>query len=91
MAVQWERLGYEELVARYVLLVLAAEDGNLDSSKEARQMEDRLGLTPMSLLRLRWEVVEAPTDADESRSAGTGAPSRGDPRLRLVRDNDRAG
>jgi hypothetical protein len=25
---------------------------------EARQMEDRLGLSPMAMLRLRWEIQE---------------------------------
>jgi hypothetical protein len=26
--------------------------------KEARQLGDRLGLTPLALLRLRWEITE---------------------------------
>lgn len=25
---------------------------------EARQLEDRLGLTPMAMLRLRWEISD---------------------------------
>lgn len=29
---------------------------------ECRQLEDRLGLTPMSLLRLRWEISEVEAD-----------------------------
>lgn len=73
-AVAWERLGYTRVVARYVGCLVAAErdlddieDPKLYASMlanqakllpEVRQLEDRLGLTPMAMLRLRWEVVE---------------------------------
>jgi hypothetical protein len=59
MAVAWERLGWEEQVARYVRVLLVAEQPNLSmpALAEARQMEDRLGLNPLALVRLRWEVV----------------------------------
>jgi hypothetical protein len=44
-------------------------------------MEDRLGLTPMSMLRLRWEI--APDELAEARDAP--APSTKErPRLRAV-------
>lgn len=59
-AVAWERLGWTREVAQYVRWKVKAELGDLDSSKEARQLADRLGLTPLAMLRLRWEV-----DADE--------------------------
>jgi len=59
-ATAWERLGWTREVAQYVRWKVKAELGDLDSSKEARQLADRLGLTPLAMLRLRWEV-----DADE--------------------------
>lgn len=61
-AVQWERLGWLRDVAQYVRHKVLAELGDLDSAKEARQWSDRLGLSPMAMLRLRWEIV-----ADEVR------------------------
>lgn len=56
-AVQWQRLRWTREVAQYVRWKVAAELGDLDASKEARQLADRLGLTPLAMLRLRWEVV----------------------------------
>jgi hypothetical protein len=57
-AVAWEELEWSRFVARYVLIVLAAESGESKAWPEARQMEDRLGLTPMAMLRLRWQIGE---------------------------------
>lgn len=59
-AVAWESSGWTRAVARYTRLVLEAEKPGAPSSllAEVRQMEDRLGLTPMALLRLRWEIVD---------------------------------
>lgn len=59
-AVAWERLGWTRTVARYVRLAAVAERPKAPASicAEVRQLEDRLGLTPMSLLRLRWEIIE---------------------------------
>ena len=59
-AVAWDRLGWTREVAQYVRWKVRAELGDLDASKEARQLSDRLGLSPLAMLRLRWEV-----DADE--------------------------
>lgn len=61
-AAAWERLGYHRAVARYALLLSRAEAmvgaGKVHPQvlSECRQMEDRLGLNPLALLRLRWEV-----------------------------------
>lgn len=81
-AVAWERLGWVRTVARYVRLAVKAEARAALASvcSEARQMEDRLGLTPMSMLRLRWEVVE--DELAEARSTTT--PDPGVRRLRAV-------
>lgn len=64
-AAAWERLGWVREVAQYVRWKAKAEAGDLDASKEARQLADRLGLTPLAMLRLRWEV--APDEVGEQR------------------------
>lgn len=58
-AVMWERLGWIRVVARYVRLVVEAEKrkAQVTLAGEVRQLEDRLGLTPMSMKRLEWEIV----------------------------------
>src|SRR5690242_19553073 len=55
-AVAWERLRWLRTVARYVRFEVRAETGDLKAGAEARLLEDRLGLTPQAMLRLRWEV-----------------------------------
>jgi hypothetical protein len=57
-AVAWEELGWARTVARYCRLVLEAEkkDAKVTLLGEVRQMEDRLGLSPMAMLRLRWRI-----------------------------------
>ncbi|NUS17101.1 MAG: hypothetical protein HOY69_37860 [Streptomyces sp.] len=66
-AVVWERLGWTREVAQYVRWKARAEQGDLDAAKEARQLADRLGLNPLALLRLRWEVAE--DEVAEQRTA----------------------
>lgn len=56
-AVAWEQLSWTRDVAQYVRWKVLAELGDLDAAKEARQLSDRLGLTPLAMLRLRWEIV----------------------------------
>jgi hypothetical protein len=59
-------------------VVAESRDTTAFQLSEVRQLEDRLGLTPMAMLRLRWEVVR-----DELAEAR--APVReGRPRLRAV-------
>lgn len=80
MAAAWERLRYTREVAQYVRWKVHAENGSLDAAKESRQIGDRIGLTNLALLRLRWEI---PADElDEQRQATTRAPAR--PELRAV-------
>ncbi len=81
-AVQWDRLGWTRDVAQYVRHKVMAELGDMDGAKEARQWSDRLGLSPMSLLRLRWEIV-----ADEvttRRETRTAMPKSARARLKVV-------
>jgi hypothetical protein len=57
-AVEWERLHLERVVARYVLSLDWAEKTlSAPILAEVRQMEDRLGLSPMALKRLQWEIA----------------------------------
>lgn len=55
---QWQKRGWYREVALYARHQAKAEAGSLDDAKEARQREDRLGLNDMSMLRLRWEIVD---------------------------------
>lgn len=67
-AVAWGALGWTRVVARYTLLLLEAEkpDTVVALLSEVRQLEDRLGLTPMAMKRLQWEVGEAQVEAEEA-------------------------
>lgn len=56
-AVEWERLGWSRVVARYVRYCLMAEGGDEKMAAEARQLEDRLGLTPKAMRLLLWTVA----------------------------------
>lgn len=82
-AFAWERMGWTRSVARYVRSLVQAEKPGAAASLlgEVRQMEDRLGLSPMSMLRLRWTVGEVEDDRpagelfvipDEWLDAGSG-------------------
>lgn len=80
-AVAWEEYGWTRVVARYARIAAAAEEpeAKVTLLNEARQLEDRLGLTPMSMLRLRWSIVDdekpdlklvTTPDADRWQKAG---------------------
>lgn len=58
-SVAWERLGWTRIVARYTRLTIPVEDGTASTAEaaEVRQLEDRIGLTPMSMKRLQWEIA----------------------------------
>lgn len=49
--------------------VAALASGELQISKEARELDDRLGLTPKGLAALRWKIV-AEVDATPARTSG---------------------
>lgn len=58
-AAEWARGGYERLVGRLAMLMIVAEDPSKPSAAllgEVRQLEDRLGLSPMAMRRLSWKV-----------------------------------
>jgi hypothetical protein len=82
-AVAWERLGAGTIrvVARYVVLLAEADVGEPKAAMEVRQIEDRLGLSPLAMLRLRWEI--APDEVAEQRDQHTAAKAQTDVRARL--------
>lgn len=81
-AVAWEKLGYHRVVARYALMLVAAEKIDTATAAlltEVRQLEDRLGLTPMSMKRLEWvisqdEVAEKRTEKCSQQSTAGRSP-----------------
>lgn len=76
-AVQWEKLQWTRDIAQYVRHKVLGELGSLDDAKEARMLADRIGLTPWSLLRLRWLIEDAPAAATRStRGSQRGGRSR---------------
>lgn len=95
-AVAWERLGWTRVVARYVDCLVSAERDLDDISDpkvyaamlaaqakllpELRQLEDRLGLNPLALLRLQWVVdgdqVAEKRDEHEAAASQPAARSR---------------
>lgn len=66
----WEQMVWTDTVARYTRVLAAAEQRGAAAGilAEARQLEDRLGLSPMAMLRLRWEIADQdlghPPDGD---------------------------
>lgn len=90
-AVMWERSGDEIVVARYLIirnLIQQPENAdqiNATALSELRQLEDRLGLSPMARHRLRWEIVEDEVDA-QRQAKQSAAPAARRARLRVVAD-----
>lgn len=66
-SVAWEALGWTRLVARYAKLLVNAEKSNATAAllAEVRQLEDRLGLSPMAMKRLQWEIGEVAVVQEE--------------------------
>lgn len=65
-ATQWVDKGIDRTVARYCMVcVLVESDPTAALLGEMRQMDDRLGLSPMSLQRLQWEIGRVPNDAQQ--------------------------
>lgn len=63
----WEESHALREVAQYVRWKIAAEQGDLKASTEARMLSDRLGLNPLALLKLRAEIEHL--DEAEARGA----------------------
>lgn len=86
-AVEWERIGAEDIVARYVKLRSAVYNTGLDEVKssyltELRYLEDSLGLTPKGMQSLRWRIRPSDSTVESTSSARPSKSRRA--RLRVV-------
>lgn len=60
-ATQWATTGWRRTLARYARLLVRAEfEDDLPRAQECRHLEDRLGLNPLSMRRLFWQVDGEP-------------------------------
>lgn len=77
-AVIWEQQEWTRFVARYCRIMVEAEQpkAKYQTRAEARQMEDKLGLTPKSMKLLMWEVVEDEVAMQRQTSNAANARSR---------------
>jgi len=91
-AVAWERLGIGciRMVARYVVLLAEAEVGEPKAAMEVRQLEDRLGLSPMAMRRLLWEIAADDTAATRPRPTPRSTAATRRERVLEVIDGGRA-
>lgn len=92
-AVAWEQSGWTRVVARYVYLLESSERDldDIEDPKvyaamlsaqtklmpELRQLEDRLGLNPLALLRLQWVIDGDQVAAKREEHEAAAAESRG--------------
>lgn len=86
-AAAWISLSVGREVAQYVRWKIRAEENSvggakaaLNASKEARLLADRLGLTPLALKRLEWEITGDEV-AEKREESAQPSPAR---RLRAV-------
>lgn len=88
-AVVWLQQRLEFIVARYVRDCIRSEGYGSSAiiKAEVRQMEDRLGLSPMAMTKLRWEVAQDELQAVRDDEARQPARTR---RLRAVDDPEAA-
>ena len=71
-AVMWEKYGWEREVAFYARLSVEAEDGDMRALKEMLAVGDRLGRSPLAMMRLRWELAR--DEVTERRVSTSSAP-----------------
>ena len=72
-AAMWASMHIEHVIARYVVVTcLAEQTQQAGLLAEVRQMEDRLGLTPVSLRKLQWKIEHQdvlPADTSQSEES----------------------
>jgi hypothetical protein len=71
-AVAWEELSLVRTVARYALVLGLGEKPGASPAllSELRQLEDRLGLNPLAMRRLFWEVTDGTGQVVEEDEQG---------------------
>lgn len=70
-------------VRRLVDTIAGLATGKLAICREARELDDRLGLTPKGLAALRWRIV-ADTTPEETSSSGAPVANLDDRRARSI-------
>lgn len=69
----WASMSIERVIARYVMVAcLAEQTQQAGLLTEVRQLEDRLGLTPLSLQKLQWKIEHQdnlPADTSQSEES----------------------
>ena len=69
----WASMHIERVIARYVMVTcLAEQTQQAGLLAEVRQLEDRLGLTPVSLRKLQWKIEhreEQPADTSQTEES----------------------
>lgn len=80
----WNEMAWARDVAQYVRWKVLAEMGNLPAGQEARMWSDRLGLNPLAMLRLRWEIERV----DEAVATGNARRASTTPRKKPVAKKD---
>lgn len=68
-AVAWARLRWTREVAQYARWKAKAELGDMEASREARMLADRLGLTPTAMQSLRWQIVDDEVGAQRQQTS----------------------
>lgn len=86
--VVWLEQRLEFVVARYVRDCVRSEQPRASAQlkAEVRQMEDRLGLSPLAMLKLRWEVQS--DSATQQQTASGDVVPMAPRRLRAVESTD---
>jgi hypothetical protein len=83
-AVAWVKIRCFREVAQYARWKVLAEQGDLDAAKEARQLSDRLGLSPLAMLRLQWQIADDAVVAPRASGADSTVTDMASRRSRLT-------
>ena len=80
-AAAWERFDLALTVARYCRAITRFDLGSMSPPlmSELRQLEDRLGLNPLAMLRLRWDVTDDEVAEKRAERPGRARPKVVDP------------
>lgn len=90
-ATQWERNDLQVEVALYVRVLAQAETPGAAVSliKEARTMQENLGLSYVGLLKYRWKIADSAPPDTQAATATTKTPAARPPRGPSSRDRFR--
>lgn len=90
-AVMWRESHAQREVAVYVRFQIRAEQGDAKAAAEARQRGDRLGVTPLALLKLRAEIERVDEAENRGNRRRSTAPAKKAASSRKKPDDPRNG